>query len=59
MAKLLQPCKDASDFLGGESYVSCSSVLPTLAKLMKLMAKSDDDPAYASRFKTALVADIK
>jgi hypothetical protein len=59
MAKLLQPCKDASDFLGGESYVSCSSVLPTLAKLMKLMAESDDDPAYASRFKTALVADIK
>ena len=55
---LLHPCRYATEILGGEHYVSCSVVLPTVAYLRRFMVVSDDDPAFAVRFKTAFVNDL-
>ncbi len=59
VSQLLQPCRDATELLGGEKYVSCSTVLPTFAKLIQHLSVSDDDPAYVSRFKNAMITDVK
>lgn len=36
----------ATVLLGGEKYVSCSSVLPLLSTLQKHMAVHEEDPGY-------------
>lgn len=56
---LLEPCKTATELLGGEKYVSCSVVLPCLMYLSKQMKISDEDPAYIVRFKTAFCNDLE
>ena len=56
---LLEPCKTATEFLGGEKYVSCSVVLPCLMYLLKQMKISDEVPAYIVRFKTAFCIDLE
>ncbi len=42
-----------TELLGGETYVSCSAVLPALRHLDRTMEVSDEDPAYMVKFKTA------
>lgn len=59
MVGLLRPCKDATELLGGEKYVSASIVVPQLAHLLHVYKHDDDDPAYVTRFKTALITDLK
>ena len=51
---LLEPCERASDTLGGQKYVSCSTILPIVSDLLVRMTVVDEDPAYVVRFKTAL-----
>ena len=55
---LLDPCRYATELLGDEQYVSCSVVLPTLCHLRHVMTVTDEDSAYAMRFKTAFVSDL-
>lgn len=47
-----------TELLGGETYVSCSVVLPALRHLTRTMEVSDDDPAYVVRFKAAFKKDL-
>ena len=47
-----------TELLGGETYISCSVVLPALRHLTHTMEVSDDDPAYVVRFKTAFIQDL-
>lgn len=47
-----------TELLGGETYVSCSVVLPALRHLDRTMEVSDDDPAYVVRFKAAFTQDL-
>ena len=49
---------DATQFVGGEDYVSCSTVLPLLAFLKKKLQVHDDDPGYIARLKTAFLSDF-
>ena len=58
LCALLKPCKEASDQLGGERYVSASVVLPHIAHLLHTMRASDDDPAYVARFKLSFHDDL-
>uniref|UniRef100_H3AY07 BED-type domain-containing protein n=1 Tax=Latimeria chalumnae TaxID=7897 RepID=H3AY07_LATCH len=55
---LLEPCRYVTELLGGETYVSCSVVLPALCHLFRVMAVSDDDPAYVVWFKNSFNADL-
>ncbi|KAM3621637.1 uncharacterized protein V6R79_013886 [Siganus canaliculatus] len=50
--------KYVTEVLGGETYVSCSVVLPALRHVMKTIEISDDDPAYVARFKAAFTKDL-
>lgn len=59
MVKLLKPCKESTDVLGGEKYVSSSIVLPHIAHLLHLNQPDDDEPAYVSRFKKFLIKDLE
>ena len=63
MVHLLKPCRDSTEMLGSESYVSASIVLPHIAHLMyvnRVKDKDDDgEPAYVTRFKNSLRADLK
>ncbi|TRY60797.1 hypothetical protein DNTS_033330, partial [Danionella cerebrum] len=63
---LLEPCRQFSvrvkvyvtELLGGEAYVSCSVVLPSLCHLCLKMEACDEDPAYVVRFKTKFKEDL-
>ena len=55
---LLEPCRYATVVLGGDKYISCSVMLPTVTYLRRFMAVSDDDPAFAVHFKTAFTNDL-
>ncbi|RXN07812.1 zinc finger BED domain-containing 1-like protein [Labeo rohita] len=55
---LLKPCRYVTELLGGETYVSCSVVLPALRHLTHTMEVSDDDPAYVVRFKGDFKKDL-
>uniref|UniRef100_A0AAV2M0Y7 Uncharacterized protein n=1 Tax=Knipowitschia caucasica TaxID=637954 RepID=A0AAV2M0Y7_KNICA len=43
---LLKPCRYVTELLGGETFVSCSIVLPALSHLTHTIKVSDDDMAY-------------
>ena len=58
LQSLLEPCRYATELLGGERYISCSVILPTFCHLFHAMEPSDDDPAYVVRFKETFVADL-
>jgi hypothetical protein len=47
-----------TELLGGEAYVSCSVVLPSLCHLRLKMEACDEDPAYVVRFKTKFTEDL-
>ena len=47
-----------NELLGGETYVSCSVVLPALCHLYRTMEVSEEDPAYIGKFKTAFKKDL-
>lgn len=47
-----------TDLLGGETYVSCSAVLPVLRFLDNTMKVSDEDSTYIVKFKTAFMKDL-
>ncbi|XP_040178075.1 E3 SUMO-protein ligase ZBED1-like [Rana temporaria] len=49
---------DATEYVGGEQYATCSAVLPLLAFLRRLLRINDDDPGYIGRFKTATLNDF-
>ena len=49
---------EATQYVGGEEYVSCSSVLPLLAFLTRQLRVQDDDPGYIARFKAATLDDL-
>lgn len=51
-------CRYVTELLGGDKYVSCSVVLPTLCHLLHTMEVSDVDPAYIVRFKAAFTEDL-
>uniref|UniRef100_A0A3P9K018 HAT C-terminal dimerisation domain-containing protein n=1 Tax=Oryzias latipes TaxID=8090 RepID=A0A3P9K018_ORYLA len=55
---LLEPCRYVTELLGGEAYVSCSVVLPSLCHLRLKMEDCDEDPAYVVRFKTKFKEDL-
>ena len=63
MVHLLKPCRDSTEMLGSESYVSASIVLPHIAHLMYVNRVKDkyddDDPEYGSIFKNSLRAHLK
>ncbi|XP_062851037.1 E3 SUMO-protein ligase ZBED1-like [Trichomycterus rosablanca] len=52
LAAILEPCRHVTDLLGGETYVSCSAVLPVLRFLDHTMKVSDEDSTYIVKFKT-------
>ena len=56
---LRDPCRYATMLLGGETYVSCSVILPTICHLLRIMTVSEDDPGYVVRFKTAFSTDLE
>jgi len=58
-SEVLQLFCQATVVLGGEKYVSCSSVLPLLSALRKHMTVHDDDPEYIARFKAAALDDFQ
>ncbi|XP_070761682.1 E3 SUMO-protein ligase ZBED1-like [Enoplosus armatus] len=58
LATVLGPCRFVTELLGGETYVSCSVVLPALCHLCHTMEVSDDDSAYMVKFKTAFKKDL-
>ena len=49
---------DATQYVGGEEYVSCSAVLPLLAFSTRQLQAQDDDPGYIAQFKTATLRDL-
>ncbi|XP_025070967.1 zinc finger BED domain-containing protein 1 [Alligator sinensis] len=55
---LLEPCRFVTELLGGELYVSCSVILRALCHVCRVMAVSDDDPAYVARFKNTFTSDL-
>lgn len=55
---LLLPCEEVCKLLGGETYVTASVILPSLALLKNKMTVSDDDTNYARKFKEGFYADI-
>ncbi|XP_060758390.1 E3 SUMO-protein ligase ZBED1-like [Neoarius graeffei] len=58
LSTLLEPCRDVTEILGGEAYISCSVVLPALCHLHQVMKVSEEDPAYVVRFKTIFMEDL-
>lgn len=59
LKKLLEPCRYATELLGGEKYVSCSMVLPTLCHISRELQVSDDDPPYVLRFKEKFLSELE
>ncbi|XP_068197082.1 E3 SUMO-protein ligase ZBED1-like [Antennarius striatus] len=55
---VLEPCKYVTELLGGESYVSCSVLLPALCHLNRVMDPTDEDLAYMIKFKTTFKKEI-
>ncbi|KAL2086195.1 hypothetical protein ACEWY4_017254 [Coilia grayii] len=55
---VLEPCKYVTELLGGETYVSCSVVLPALCHLNHIMDPSDEDPGYMIKFKATFSKDL-
>lgn len=51
-------CKYIAKLLGGQNYVSCSVVLPSLYHLQQSMKIWDDDPSYTVRFKASFTKDL-
>lgn len=47
-----------TELLGGESYVSCSVVLPALCHLNQVMMPTDDDPGYMIKFKAIFMKNL-
>lgn len=47
-----------TDLLGGETYVSCSMVLPVLQFLNHTMKVSDEGSTYFVSFKTTFMKDL-
>ena len=45
--------------LGGEKYVSCLVVQPSIVHLLKVLRVSDDDPPYAARFESVFTKDLE
>ena len=58
-SEVLELFCQATVALGGEKYVSCSSVLPLLSALSKHMTVHDDDPGYIARFTAAALDDFQ
>ncbi|XP_039519490.1 E3 SUMO-protein ligase ZBED1-like [Pimephales promelas] len=56
--ELLEPCRNVTELLGGEQYISCSVVLPAFCHLFRVMEPSDDDPVYVVRFKKVFTTDL-
>lgn len=57
-ASLIIHCRYVTELRGGETYVSCSVVLPALCHLYHTMGVTEEDPAYIGRFKTAFKKDL-
>ncbi|KAL2076789.1 hypothetical protein ACEWY4_027609 [Coilia grayii] len=55
---VLEPCKYVTELLGGETYVSCSVVLPALCHLNRILDPSDEDPGYMIKFKATFSKDL-
>ncbi|XP_041830824.1 E3 SUMO-protein ligase ZBED1-like isoform X2 [Melanotaenia boesemani] len=55
---VLEPCRYVTELLGGESYVSCSVVLPALCHLKRVMEPTDEDQGYMMKFKTTFLKDL-
>lgn len=55
---LLEPCRFVTELLGGELYVSCSVILPALYRVFGVMALSDDNPGFVTRFKHTFTTDL-
>jgi len=55
---VLRILADATQYVGGEDYVSCSTVLPLLGFLTRQLQVHDDDPGYIARLKTAILTDL-
>lgn len=47
-----------TELLGGDSYVSCSVVLPAICHLNRVMEPTDEDPGYMIKFKTTFLKDL-
>uniref|UniRef100_A0A3Q3X9E9 HAT C-terminal dimerisation domain-containing protein n=1 Tax=Mola mola TaxID=94237 RepID=A0A3Q3X9E9_MOLML len=58
LATILEPCRYVTEVLGGETYVSCSVVLPALRHLDRIIEVSEEEPAYMVRFKTSFSKDL-
>ena len=59
IADVLQPCKVASELLGGNKYVSSSVVLPIICHLSREMVIQDDDPRYIALFKEKFLNEME
>ncbi|XP_031165323.1 zinc finger BED domain-containing protein 1-like [Sander lucioperca] len=55
---ILEPCKYVTELLGGETYVSCSVVLPALCHLYRTMDVSEEDRAYIGQFLSERQANL-
>ena len=55
---VLRILADATQYIGGQDNVSCSTVLPLLAFLTRQLQVHDDDPDYIARLKTAILSDL-
>lgn len=47
-----------TELLGGDTYVSCSVVLPALCHLNRVMNPTDEDPGYMMKFKATFSKDL-
>lgn len=47
-----------TELLGGDSYVSCSVVLPAICHLNRVMEPTDEDLGYMIKFKTTFLKDL-
>lgn len=60
LVSILAPVKEATESLGGEQFVSVSSLLPTLSHLEHAMKPQEDtDPGFAVRYKEVFIRKLK
>ncbi|KAK0142439.1 Zinc finger BED domain-containing protein 1 [Merluccius polli] len=50
--------ENVTELLGGDTYVSCSVVLPALCHLNRVMNPTDEDPGYMIKFKATFSKDL-
>lgn len=58
LSDLLEPYEKCTVLMGGQKYVSCSTVIPMLGHLLKCSVANDSDPVFIARFKENICSSL-